>query len=476
MREYPLFLAGEWAAGSERVEIRSPWEGEAVGAVAFGDEDVIRAALARGHEAEPALARLTAHERRHLCRRVAEGIAARADELAELIRDEAGKPITVASAEVERGVQTFEFAAEEAGRLSEAVDLDAVAAGAGRVGLVRRLPVGLVAAVSPFNFPLNLVAHKLAPAFAAGCPVVLKPASQTPMTALALAQICEEAGLPKGGLSVIPASRAAADVLTTDPRVKLLSFTGSPQVGWAMKERAGRKRVVLELGGNAGVIVHDDTDVERAARRAGFGAFVYAGQVCISVQRIFVQARAYERFKRALLDWIEGELRVGDPRDPRVLCGPLIDEKNAARVLAWIDEAKARGARLLCGGERRGNVVTPALLEEVPGDARLSCEEAFGPVATLEPYEELDDAIARVNDSAYGLQAGVFTDSLAHVWRCYERLEVGAVIHNDVPTFRVDHMPYGGVKDSGFGREGVPFAVEDYTERRLLALRPAGVA
>lgn len=476
MREQPLFLAGEWQEGAERVEIRAPWDGALLGIAAFGDEATIDRALAAGQAAEATFARLPTHERRSLLSRIARGIAARGDELTALIRDEAGKPVTVARGEVTRAVQTFEFAAEETWRRDEAMDLGAVPTGAGRFGVIRSFPVGLVAAIAPFNFPLNLVAHKLAPAFAAGCPVVLKPAEQTPLTALLLAEICAEAGLPKGGLSVIPAHRGAAGALVEDPRVKLLSFTGSPAVGWAMKARAGKKRVVLELGGDAAAIVHEDADPVQAARRVGFGAYVYAGQVCISVQRVFVHARVYPAFQEALLAWLEEELAVGDPADPKVLCGPLIDDKSATRVLAWIDEAQAKGARLLRGGPREGNLVSPALLEGMPAGARLSSEEAFGPVASLEPYDDLEQAIRRVNDSAFGLQAGVFTDSLRDLWRCYEGLEVGGVIHNDVPVFRVDHMPYGGVKGSGFGREGVPFAVDDYCEKRLLALKPAGPA
>lgn len=473
MREYGLFIGGEWVRGPEQVVIRSPWDDQAVGVVDQADEDCVERAIVAGRAAEQAMAALPAHERRAILGRIVSGLEARFELMAGHIRDEAGKPITAARAEVRRAIETFEFAREEAWRLAEeGIDLGAVPSGAGRFGLVRKVPIGLVSAISPFNFPLNLVAHKLAPAFAVGCPVVLKPASQTPLAALLLAEIAEAAGLPRGGLNVVPCSRAAAGALTTDERFKLLSFTGSPQVGWAMKARAGRKKVVLELGGNAAVIVHRDADVEPTARRVAFGAYVYAGQVCISVQRIFVHADVYPRFRDALVSHLEGELAVGDPHDATVVCGPLIDAKNAARIGEWIGEATSRGGRLLTGGQREGNLVRPALLEQAPPDARVVREEAFGPVAVLERYTDLDDAIARVNDSAFGLQAGIFTDSVNAVWRCFEHLEVGGVIHNDVPTFRVDHMPYGGVKDSGFGREGLPFALEDYTERRLLALRP----
>jgi glyceraldehyde-3-phosphate dehydrogenase (NADP+) len=329
-----------------------------------------------------------------------------------------------------------------------------------------------VAAVAPFNFPLNLVAHKVAPALAAGCPIVLKPASQTPLTALKLAEIVDVTGLPDGAFSVLPCARGPADALVTDPRVKLLSFTGSPGVGWDMKARAGKKRVILELGGNAFVVVNNDADLDLATARILAGAFAYAGQVCISVQHVLAHASVHAALTSRLLAALSTSVPVGDPLDPSVVCGPLIDDANATRMTTWIAEATQAGGRVLTGGKRTGNVVTPTLLADVPPSCRIAAEEAFGPIACLASFDSLDDAIARINASTFGLQAGVFTNRVDDLWRLYEALDVGGVIHNDAPTFRVDHMPYGGIKDSGFGREGLPTSLADYTEPKLLALRP----
>ncbi len=467
-----LFLAGSRADGARVDVVRSPWDGAVVGEVHRADAAQVERALALGAAAAPRMKALASHERRAVLRTVSAALAERRDDFARLICAEAGKPLRYARGEVDRAVMTFDLASAAAGDGDETVALDKAPAGAGRFGVVRRFPAGLVAAISPFNFPLNLVAHKLAPAFAAGCPVVLKPASQTPLTALALAGLFRDAGLPEGGLSVVPSDRSAADLLVTDERVRVLSFTGSAAVGWDMKARAGNKRVVLELGGDAAVVILDDTDVAAALPRVTAGAYAYAGQVCISVQRVFVARSRYDEVRDALAARVAAGVVVGDPARDDVECGPLIDAGNAARVAEWIDEARAGGGRVLAGGARDGNVVTPALVEGAPASCRLAREEAFGPVALIEAVDDVDGAVARVNASRYGLQVGVFTDSLKKLWRFYEGVEVGAVIHNDAPIFRVDHMPYGGVKDSGFGREGIPTALEDYTERRLLALRP----
>jgi glyceraldehyde-3-phosphate dehydrogenase (NADP+) len=467
-----LFIAGAFVDGAHVQPVRSPWDGRIVSDVHRADAALVDRALAHGAAAVPVMAALPAHARAEVLRGVASRVAEQKDVLATTIVAEAGKPLRYARLEVERAVETFSFAADVCGRLGdEAIPFDAAVSGVGRYGVVRRLPVGLVAAVSPFNFPLNLVAHKLAPAFAAGCPVVLKPASQTPLTALKLASICREAGLPDGGLSVVPCDRRAADLLVTDDRPRLLTFTGSAAVGWDMKARAGRKRVVLELGGDAAAVILDDADLESALPRVVAGAFAYAGQVCISVQRVLVQRRRYAEARQRLVE-LTRATAVGDPTREDVVCGPLVDDDNAARVEAVIAEARAGGATVLCGGEREGRVLRPALLEGAPADGRFAREEIFGPVASLSPFDEVDDAIRQVNASRYGLQAGVFTDSLSSLWRFFSALEVGAVIHDDAPTFRVDHMPYGGVKDSGFGREGLPSALADYTEPRLLALKP----
>jgi glyceraldehyde-3-phosphate dehydrogenase (NADP+) len=470
-----IFLAGKRVDGARTSPVRAPWDNRVIADVHRADERLVDRALAEGAAATAAMRALAAHERRTMLRAIADGIRQRATLFTDTIVQEAGKPRQYASAEVQRAIATFDLAADSCWRLGdEALDLGAVPNGAGRTGLVRRFPVGLVAAISPFNFPLNLVAHKLAPAFATGCPVVLKPASQTPLTALLLADVCHTAGVPAGGLSVIVADRSAADLLVLDERVRLLSFTGSAAVGWDMKARAKKKRVVLELGGDAAAVVLDDADLDLAVSRIAVGAYAYAGQVCIKVQRVIVtEARAAELQAR-LLDAIARTVVVGDPNDAATVVGPMIDDFNATRARSWIDEAVRGGARVLCGADPAhavGRVVAPTLLADVPDTCAVARDEAFAPIAHVLVATDVDDAIARVNSSRFGLQVGVFTRDVKHLLRCHERCEVGAVIHDDAPIFRVDHMPYGGVKDSGFGREGIPASFGDYTEPRLLALR-----
>jgi glyceraldehyde-3-phosphate dehydrogenase (NADP+) len=471
-RHFFPIIAGERASGRSRPTL-SPFDGREVGLVDRASSDQVGQAIDAAVKAAPAMAALPAHERAGKLRRMATLLHERAERLAELLCDEAGKPIQHARAEVARCEQTFALAAEEAGRLvDDNVALDAVPAGSGRFGIVRRFPVGAVAAISPFNFPLNLSAHKVAPALAAGCSVVLKPASQTSMTPCLLGEIGLDVGWPAGAFNVVPADRSAADQLINDRQLKLITFTGSPEVGWDLKARAGQKRVVLELGGNAAAIVHSDADLAWAVGRLATGAFAYAGQICISVQRILLHAPIYEAFVARFLDEVRQRVPYGDPRDDKVVVGPLIDAANAARVVEWIEEARQGGARVLCGGGRQGNVVTPAVLEKVPRQCHLGKDEAFGPVVAIESYRDWSEAIRKANDTRYGLQCGVFSNDLAGVWRCFQEIEVGGVIHNDAPTFRVDQMPYGGVRDSGLGREGVRYAIEDMTERKLLALYP----
>jgi glyceraldehyde-3-phosphate dehydrogenase (NADP+) len=401
-------------------------------------------------------------------------IEAQRDDLAAAIRDEAAKPQKLAVGEASRSAKTFENASEECKRLAdgEGVGLDSVAAGEGRYGIIQRFPVGPVLAISPFNFPLNLSAHKVAPAIAAGCPVILKPASQTPSAAVMLGRIAVEAGLPPEAISVLPCDRKTADAMVEDERFRLISFTGSPEVGWALKRRSDKKRVVLELGGNAAALVGEDADLEWAVRRLAGGAFAYAGQVCISVQRILVATSRYEGFVERLVEETTARVQVAHPKDPSCIMSSMIDRANAERIADWIEAAQKGGARVRCGGERQGNVVTPTVLTDVDPAAEISCKEAFGPIVTVEPFDTWDEAIRRTNASDYGLQAGVFTNDLRAVWRCFNEIEVGAVIHNDYPTFRVDMMPYGGVKDSGFGREGLRWSIADMTEERMLALWP----
>jgi glyceraldehyde-3-phosphate dehydrogenase (NADP+) len=387
---------------------------------------------------------------------------------------EAGKPIRDSLVEVDRAALTFRLGAEEAERLGgEVIPLDLIASSKGRIGITRRYPAGPVAAISPFNFPLNLAAHKLAPAIAAGCSIVLKPPSKDPLTMLTVAEIVEEAGAPAGSVSILPMSRELGDRLVADDRFAVLSFTGSPAVGWPMKARAGKKRVVLELGGNAGVIVDRTANLDWAVRRITFGAFSYAGQVCISVQRILVHDDVFDVFVERLRS-AASALRLGDPLDAETDLGPMVDAKAVARTQAWVDEAVAAGARVLLGGHADGTFFPPTILADAPLDAKVCSEEAFAPVVVLARFSDFDAAMAQANDSRFGLQAGVFTNDLGNAFRAFDGLHVGGVILNDVPTYRIDHMPYGGVKDSGLGREGLRYAIEDMTEIRILVVAQPG--
>jgi acyl-CoA reductase-like NAD-dependent aldehyde dehydrogenase len=471
MRRSGIFIRGGFRDTGEVYEVRDPFDGEVVAEVGRGGPEVVDGAIADAERVAPEMAALPGYRKSEILAAMRAGIVARMDELTEVIRQEAGKPVRFARIEVERCLDTFSDASEVARHVDgELLNLDAFPPGAGRVGMVRRVPVGPVSAITPFNFPLNLVAHKVAPAIAAGCPVVLKPASQTPSAALILGELAAEAGLPTGGLSVVPCTRAGAGAFTTDERLRLLTFTGSPEVGWALKAQAGRKKVVLELGGNAAAIVEPDTDLDVAAAKLAVGAYYYAGQSCISVQRIFVHREVADAFRERLVAAVEA-VPFGATADEGCVSGPLIDEANADRVEAWIGEAGDRGARVLTGGDRVGNVLRPCLLEDTPRDCRVVAREAFGPVTTLYSYGDFGEALDRVNDSRFGLQAGVFTSDVRKLTRALATLEVGAVIHDDSPAYRVDHMPYGGVKESGIGREGARYAVEDMTEPRMLVLQ-----
>ena len=469
-QEFAAYIAGHWTHTADRRELRAPFDGSHFATVELCGPRELEDAIAAGVRAAPATAALSSYERASILRAVAAGVRARREELALGMCYESGKPIGDAFAEVDRAEHCFELAAAEAERIyGEVIPLDLRPASAGRWGLTRRFPVGLVAGIAPFNFPLNLAVHKIAPAMAAGCPIVLKPATQTPTSCLRLAEIIDATAWPKGALSIVPSTREAADVLTTDDRIALLSFTGSADVGWRMKARAGKKKVVLELGGNAAAIVDESADLDFAVPKLVYGSFSYAGQKCISVQRIFVHARRWDEFVSAFVEQAR-RVKCGDPRDNDVLVGPMIDEANAKRVESWIDEARRLGAEVLLGGKRQGSLVPPTVLTGVPRAAHLDRDEAFGPTVNLERVDSFDDAVARVNDSAFGLQCGLFTRDLVHAWRAFERITVGAVVVNDAPSYRIDHMPYGGVKDSGFGREGLRWAIEDMTELRLLVV------
>jgi acyl-CoA reductase-like NAD-dependent aldehyde dehydrogenase len=465
----PIYVAGEFVRAGTPLEVRDPATGELVASTWQAGADELERATVAAVEAFQATRRLASFERRDALAHVADRISQDADELAELLTRESGKPIRDARAEVARGALTFRTAAEEALRINgEWLPLDWTAANRGRSGIVRRYPIGPVAGISPFNFPLNLAAHKVAPAIAAGCSIVLKPPSKDPLVMLRVAGYLAETNLPKGAVSILPMDRPTGDRMVGDDRFKLLSFTGSPSVGWKMKGEAGKKKVVLELGGNAGAIVDETADLDWAVARLAFGAFAYAGQVCISVQRIYVVQAIFEEFQRRFVAKVR-QLRVGSPLDPATDLGPMVDAKAVARTHEWVGEALASGARALTGGEPEGLFYPATVLVNVPKDARVCGEEVFAPVVNLFEVRDFAAGVAEINDSQFGLQCGVFTNDLERTLRAHDDLEVGGVIVNDVPTWRTDSMPYGGVKDSGIGREGLRWSIEDMTEPRLLA-------
>jgi len=470
MRHLGLFLNGRYQERGAPLTVLDPYRRTPVSEVWRGGPEHLEEAIALAVEAAPRMAALAPSQRAAILDGALTRLQARRDVVVAAIVEEAGKPVQLATAEFERCLDTLTNARDVARYPEgEVLDLAGFAAGAGRLGVVRRYPVGPVAAISPFNFPLNLVAHKLGPAIAAGCPVVLKPASQTPSAALLLAEILTAAGLPEGALAVVPCASRDAAALVEDDRLKALTFTGSAEVGWGLRARAGRKRVLLELGGNAAAIVEPDADLAWAAKRCAVGAYAFAGQSCISVQRVLVQRAVADRFRDALLAAAK-DVAAGDPSDPATLCGPLVTPEDADRVLAWTREAETAGARRLCGGERHGSVVRPIVLDGLREGTKVRDQEVFGPVLSVDEYEEFEDALARANDSRYGLQAGLFTSDVQKVWRALDALQVGGLVHDDVPTFRADRMPYGGVKDSGAGREGPRYAYEELTEPRLLVL------
>ncbi|HYI74967.1 MAG TPA: aldehyde dehydrogenase family protein [Gaiellaceae bacterium] len=468
--ERRLLLDGEWIDTGDWLDVRSPYDGSLVGRVAKGRAGEARRAVdaAARALAEP----IPTHERAAILDRVARLVEERSDEIARTISAEAGKPMKAARVEAARAQSTFTMAAVEARKLAgDVVPMDAAPAGAGKIALTLRVPIGVVGAISPFNFPFNLVAHKVAPALAAGCPVVLKPASQTPLSALLLAELVLEAGLPAGWLNVVVGPAAEiGDVLVDDDRVSLITFTGSSGVGWKLRERAPRKRVNLELGNATPVIVAADADLDDVAARLAAHAFSFAGQSCISVQRIYVERKAYDAFLGHFVPRVNA-LVVGDPADEETDVGPLISQDDRDRVLAWMDEARAAGARILTGGDLDGDLLRPTVVADAAPDAKVSCEEVFGPLCTVTPYDSLDEAIALANGTRYGLQAGIFTSDVKSALRAAQELEFGGVTVNEAPTFRADQMPYGGVKDSGNTREGPAYAVREMTEERLVVLQ-----
>jgi glyceraldehyde-3-phosphate dehydrogenase (NADP+) len=466
-----LLIANERVDAKDTIVVRSPFSGEPVGEAAKAGpaelERAVQAAVAGFQETR----RLSAAKRSEILLKTAAGLSRRRDEIARTIALEAGKTIKLARVEADRGIATFAVAAEEAKRIGgEVLPLDATPGNDGRLGLTRRLPLGPVLGITPFNFPLNLVAHKVAPSIAAGNTIVLKPASSTPLTALLLGEALLEAGMPAGMVNVVPGAAADVERLAADDRFKLLTFTGSPAVGWELKRKAGKKRVLLELGGNAAVVVHDDADLDLAADRAVMGAFAFAGQICISVQRIYLQERIAEAFAAKFLERVR-KLVLGDPLDEKTDLGPMIDEAAARKTEDWVAEAAAGGAKVLAGGKRNGRFFEPTVLEGVKPEMKVHCSEAFAPLVNLYRYGGFEEALREVNASPFGLQSGIFTRDTGRVFRAFQELEMGGIIVNDVPTWRVDSMPYGGEKDSGFGREGVRYAIEEMTQLRLLVLR-----
>ncbi len=466
----PFLVGGQWRQSDTPAPVHDPFTGKVLAEVSQGSEADAEDAIESTAGATKTMGALPAHARFHLLQSIAGGIYDRREEFARLMTSEAGKPITDARREVARAVQTFTIAAEEAKRIpGEVIPLDWTPGMDSHLGILRRVPIGPVLGITPFNFPLNLVAHKVAPALAAGNPILIKPAPQTPLTALLLAEVALEAGVPPGGLNVLPCDNRVAERLVIDPRFKLLSFTGSAAVGWMLKAKCGKKKVVLELGGNAGVIVEEDADLDFAAQRCATGGFGYAGQTCISVQRIFAHHSVADLFTTKLLLQV-ARLKGGDPSDEATIIGPLIDQQAAHRVEEWIGEAVAQGARVLLGGKRMGSVMEATVLSNVTPTMKVSCQEVFGPVVTVTPYRQFDEAVQALNRSDYGLQAGVFTQDVNKVFHAFRHLEVGAVLANEIPTFRAEHMPYGGVKDSGLGREGLRVSIEEMTEPRFLVL------
>ena len=466
----PFLVHGVWKHSAITAGVTNPFTGHVFAEVCQAGENEVEEAIASSVAAAPVMAKLASHARYNILQDMAALLYRRRDEFAQTITAEAGKPIADAKREVNRAVQTLTIAAEEAKRIpGEVVPLDWTPQTESYLGMVRRFPLGPIVGITPFNFPLNLVVHKVAPALAAGNPILIKPAPQTPLTSLLLGEVALEAGLPAGGLNVVPCDNALAERLVIDPRFKLLSFTGSAPVGWMLKAKCGKKKVTLELGGNAGVIIEPDADLDLAAKRCASGGFGYAGQTCISVQRILVHHSVADTFTTKLLLQV-ARLKAGDPTDETTTVGPLIDPVATQRVEGWIEEAVSQGARVLLGGKRLGTVLEATVLTNVKPEMKVSCQEVFGPVVTVSSYRQFSDAIAALNQSDYGLQAGVFTQDINKVFHAFRHLEVGAVLANEIPTFRADHMPYGGVKDSGLGREGVRAAIEDMTEPRLLVL------
>ncbi|MBE9491405.1 MAG: aldehyde dehydrogenase family protein [Bacteroidetes bacterium] len=463
-----IYVAGNYVKTGNILNVYNPFDQSLVAQTFYGSHENLEEAVSKAISVQEVLKELPSWKKYNILSDIAAGISSKKDHFTEILCRESGKPWKYAAGEVSRAIQTFIVAAEESKRLpKEYIDIDWTEAGKGKEGFVRYFPVGLVAGISPFNFPLNLAVHKIAPAIAAGCPIILKPSSNTPLSTLELAKIIGKTELPQGAVSIIPMDRITGNLLVTDDRFKLLTFTGSPEVGWKMKNDAGKKKVILELGGNAGVIVSVSANIDHAVQRCVTGGFAYSGQVCIHTQRIYVEESVFTEFIGKFVEKVKA-LKYGDPIDPQTDISVMIDEQNAIRVQEWIGEAVENGAELIYGGKRNGTYIEPAILTRTKPEMKVCAMEVFGPVVTLEKFKSFPDVVSAVNQGKYGLQAGVFTDSIDEMNYAFNHLDVGGVIINDVPTFRVDHMPYGGIKDSGLGREGVKYAIHDMLEARIL--------
>lgn len=468
MNNYDIYVNGVFKKTDDILQVSNPYTGEVFAETWLAGDDDLEAAIFGAQSVEKVMKVMTSFQRYQILFQIAEALMKKKDYLARILAQEAGKPLAYAAGEIDRSSQTFLIAAEEAKRLPrEYISLDWTAAGVNKEGIVKYFPIGLIAGISPFNFPMNLASHKIAPAIAAGCPIILKPASATPLSTIELARIIDETSLPKGALSVLPMNRTTGRKLVTDERFKLLTFTGSPAVGWKMKSEAGKKKVVLELGGNAGVIVSASADIDFAVKKCLVGGFAYSGQVCIHTQRIFVEKPVFDEFVGKFTEAVKS-LKSGDPLDAETQISAMIDETNAVRVEDWVREAVDKGAVILCGGKRKGSFFEPTVLTNTEKTMKVNCLEIFGPVVTVEPYAIFEEAIGFINDTPFGLQAGVFTNRFDEVSKAFNQIDVGGVIIQDTPTFRVDHMPYGGVKESGMGREGVKYAILDMMEAKIL--------
>ena len=467
-KRYRMLINGVWYTAKNKIEVKNRFTNEVIATVASAGVEDVERAIEAAHNAFSVTRTMPPYQRVELIKNIIEGLKEKRKDLADTIVAEAGKPIRFAQGEVSRAINTFTVAAEEAKRIGgEIIPMDLLDTAKNRFGYTRRYPIGVIGGISPFNFPLNLVCHKVAPCIASGNTMVLKPASYTPLTALTLGDIITKAGAPPGMLNVVPCPGKVGEALATDERVKKITFTGSAEVGWHLKSVAGRKKVTLELGGNAGAIVHSDADLDFASTRLALGSYAYSGQVCISVQRIFVEASVFEEFKTKFVEATKATAH-GDPADPETVVGPMIDENAAKQAETWIKEAVKVGAKVVCGGKRDGAMLQPTVLTNTKPEMKVRSEEIFAPVVTLETYSDFSEAIAAVNDSRFGLQAAVFTHDIQRIMCAHNELQVGGVIINDYPTFRIDHMPYGGVKDSGLGREGLKYAIEEMTEPRLI--------